>query len=489
MPAATAAWPTGAIPAKVGRAQAMHLLGRFGFGASTFSINDLTARGVVSWWNSQISRGLTYSGYSAHPQIAAVGPLLSKTPAQVHAWQKANGDEYGWDMMIQLSKVTMGLQVFSLNLVYESVVDFFANHLNVANFADDQTWIRHTMDRDVIRKYAFGTFSDMLVASARNPAMLSFLNLAESTKQAVNENYGRELLELHTVGVGAGYTEAMVKDSAKILTGRTLTNDQVYVYRPEIHWTGAVRVLGFSDTNTSATNGQALGDKYLRYLAGHSATANNLARKLCLHYVSDSPSAELIAAVAKSYLANGTAIVPTIRTILTSAEFWHSAHKKIRRPAENLYATLRIMDARLGAKGADEATNTLWWMTRNMGNDALAWAPPNGYPDVAPAWRSSSNLLLMWEYHRGIAQNWWKDAFAVSPNTTLYGTVQPATSGAAIKALSIRLLGAEMPTFQQAALQTFLNEPATTPLAQSNLRWYLDHLVPLILDSPYHAKR
>ncbi|MTD13849.1 DUF1800 family protein [Nakamurella sp. YIM 132087] len=498
-PAAATAAPTplvaaGAVPSRPTRSQAFHLLSRFSYGATTATLNYVTKYGAEAWWNDQVSRGKLYPGYSASPRVAATGTLLNKTPAQVRAWQKSNGNEYGWDLMNQVTRVTLGLQAFSNSQLYETVVDFFANHLNVANHADDQTWVRHTMDRDVIRKHAFGTFTDMLLASARNPAMLSYLNLADSTKSMINENYGRELLELHTVGIGAGYNEAMVKASSKVLTGRTLERDQskatymTYVYKPERHWTGRVTILGWTHPNTNAADGQAVGDSYLRYLAKHPSTAKNLARKLCIRFVSDTPSQALIDSVAAAYTANGTAILPTVRAIFTSAEFWASAYKKVRRPAENLYATLRILDGRMGSDPV-KTLDTLWWMTRTMGNVPLEWAPPNGYPDVAGAWRSSSNLLSMWQYHRGLAQNWWKEAFVVPPTTALYPATRPRTSGEAIRVLNVRLLGNETSATQQAALQEFLGEPASTLLDNSMLRWYLDHLVPLILDGPRHGRR
>ena len=108
---------------------------------------------------------------------------------------------------------------------------------------------------------------------------------------------------------------------------------------------------------------------------------------------------------------------------------------------------------------------------------------------MAAAWRSSSNLLSLWEYHRGFAQNWWKDLFLAPANTGLYGNPKPATSGAAIRAVAQHLTGTTLRAADLAALQTFLAEPASTPMARSNLRWYVDHLVPLILDGPFHAKR
>ncbi len=131
---------------------------------------------------------------------------------------------------------------------------------------------------------------------------------------------------------------------------------------------------------------------------------------------------------------------------------------------------------------------TLHWMSSSIGQVPLDWSPPNGYPDVAAAWRSSGTLLNLWEYHRGFAQSWW-DGFDPIDLTTMYGSQAPATSGAAITALCIRLTGSRLPAAHQQALQTFLGEPASTPLAKSALRWYLAHLVPLILDAPEFALR
>src|SRR5690348_7715706 len=125
------------------------------------------------------------------------------------------------------------------------MVDVWANHLNVPSPGPGGTWdIAPAYHRDVIRAHALGSFSDMLVAAGRHPAMLKYLDGALSTREAVNENYGRELLELHTVGVTAGYSEADVRNSAYILTGRTVTGHGVmgpvssFVYDPGRHWTG-----------------------------------------------------------------------------------------------------------------------------------------------------------------------------------------------------------------------------------------------------------
>ncbi len=463
------------------------LMSRFGFGIEAKTRADLAHYGLDGWWQNQVSfsRG-PGAGYAGNAAIAAQGPLLSKSPAEVRAWLKANGNEYGWEAMDQLTRVTLGLQAWSHGQVYESVVDFFANHLNVANHSDGVWTTRHTMDRDVIRKYALGSYASMLLASARNPAMLQYLSLASSSKSAINENYGRELLELHTVGVGAGYTEADVQNSARILTGRSLDADYNYLYKPEKHWVGPIKVMGFSHPNDSAAGGESAGEAYLRYLAYHPATAQRLAYKLCVHYVSDNPSPTLVAELARIYLRTGTQIVPMLAAILRSTEFWASRGAKVRRPAENLIATVRTLG--VGPGEVAKSLQSLHWMSSSVGQVPLDWSAPNGYPAVASAWRSSGSLLNLWSYHRGLAQNWY-DGFADITPESLYGAAKPRTSGEAITQLCGRLTGSRFPAAHAAALQTFLGEPASTPLADSRLRWYLAHLIPLILDAPQHALR
>src|ERR1700742_1806982 len=282
---------------------AAHLVSRFSFGATSADRSDPTTSDPDTWWANQVALGQAHPGYAANPAVAAIGPMLAMTPAAVQAQLTSLGRAYGWDALDQLNRVTLGLQLWSPAQLYETLVDFFANHLNITCYNGDVWNTRHAFDRDVIRANVFGKFSDMLLAAGRHPAMLYYLNQAESTKAAVNENYGRELLELHTVGLN--YTEADVKNSAAILTGRTVNGSNwTYQYNSALHATGPVTVLGFSDANPTAAGGEAVGDAYLNYLAHHQLTATHLAQKLCIRYVSDTPSASLVAQVAAVYLAN-----------------------------------------------------------------------------------------------------------------------------------------------------------------------------------------
>lgn len=463
-----------------------HLLSRFAFGATPADRSDPSVADPDAWWANQVSIAAASPGYSGHAGVAAIGPMLALSPAEVQAKLITLGRAYGWDALDQLNRVTLGLQVWSPAQLYECIVDFFANHLNITCYNGDVWNTRHAFDRDVIRANALGKFSDMLAASAKHPAMLYYLNQAESNKTAVNENYGRELLELHTVGLN--YTEADVKNSAAILTGRTVNSTNwTYQYNQNLHVVGPITVLGFSHPNSTAAGGEAAGNQYVDYLAHHQLTAQRLARKLCIRFVSDTPSASLIAQVAQVYLDNDTAILPTIFAILRSDEFWASRGAKTRRPTENAVATARIIGAQ--ASGSIRtALDPVRWFVYLMGNDPLGYGPPPGYPDLAVNWRSAGNLLLTWNVHRALVQNWWTSWAAVSATALLGGQV-PATSGAAIDLLAQTVVGQPLTATDRQTLSTYLGEPATTPYASSRAKSMLAGLVILLLDSPYHALR
>ena len=454
-----------------------HLLSRFAFGPTAALRTQVGKSGAQAWYDSQVALASAKGGYAGLPKAALTRlPYLALDIPDLTVAMTDAGNEYGWDAMDQLGQATLALQVYSPAQLFETLVDFFSNHLNVANHNGDVWNSRAAYDRDVIRKHATGSFTDMLLASGRHPAMLRFLNLADSTAAAINENYGRELLELHTVGLN--YAETDVRGAATLLTGRMVGPDEQYFYDQIIHPLGAVTVLGFSHPNTSRLDGDKGGDQLLTYLAGHPFTATHLATKLCLRYVSDTPSSDLVAAVAQAYLDSGTQILPMIETILRSQEFWQSRGLKIRRPNENLVATVRIIGNKV-SNWAD-AMSTLNWMSESLGNRPLDWAAPNGYPDVAAAWRNAGSMMALWNLQLGFATDW-PDGFAPLDKTTLYGPHPPGTSGQAISALTRRITAMAWTAADRQALQTFLGEPASTPLAQSTLRWMLEPLLALIL--------
>jgi len=365
-------------------------------------------------------------------------------------------------------------------------VDFWSNHLNVTNPFDGGWDTRSVYDTEVIRAHALGKFSELLAATARSPAMLRYLNNDQSDKKAVNENYGRELLELHTVAIDSGYTESDVRNSAYLMTGRTVGSNGMYQYNAKKHWVGPVKVLDFSHANAAAAGGEQAGEEYLNYLATHPATATHLARKLAVRFVCDSPPQALIDRLAKSYLDNGTAIVPVLRTLFRSLEFWIATGLKTRRPLENVVATARVLGVQPGT-GVATAMDSLHFQVSTLGQAPMAWAEPDGYPDVAGAWTSAAGMLGVWNSHRTLVQAGIKGFGFTKPEQLLAAV--PATVGGYLDGLAQRLLFQPLAAQQRQTLLTFLGVADNAATKNPTLDGKLPHLVPLLLDSIYHALR
>ncbi len=473
------------VPTPLAADPVEHLASRFTFGATPEVRAAIRSAGVDGWIVGQLAP--TATGYAGVPAIASQMPLIGMSGPQARATLKAQGNEYGWDAMDQLSRATVALQAWSPWQLYERMVDFWANHLSIANHSDGQEVARHVFDRDVIRAHALGKFSEMLLAASKSPSMLLYLNQAQSTKDSPNENYARELMELHTLGVNGGYVEADVRSVAYLLTGRTVRDD-AYVFDPGRHFVGPIKALTFTSANPSA-DGEAAGDAFLGYLAHHPSTANMIARKLAVRFVSDTPPDALIARLAQVYLANDTAIIPVLKALFAAPEFWASRGQKTRRPGEHVVATLRARGTSAGADLNKGLGDVVYRMSR-MNNSPLDWKPPNGYPDVAAAWVSSGSMVTMWGVHRDIAgAGLGKDGITYTPITSLWGGGTPATAGAAVDALSMRLVGQRLPAAQRGALLTFLGATDATPVTSADLGGQLDDLAALLFDSIYHALR
>jgi len=329
----------------------------------------------------------------------------------------------------------------------------------------------------------------MLKASMRHPAMLTYLDNRVSTKAQPNENYARELMELHTVGLI--YTEADVQAAAKLLTGLTVTTAGQYTYTAARHTTGAVRILGFSHANATAGGGEAAALAFADYLARHPATAKRLATKLCLRFVADQVLATLVAKLAKVYLDNDTRIVPVLRALFTSPEFAASIGQKVRTPFEDLAATVRALGLgpeKSGVKALDALYNNLV----NAGNAPFRWSPPNGFPDVAAAWASPSAFLMRCNSHLNLASGWYPRELT-RPADLLKALVPvlPQTYGGLVDALARRLFGRTLPAAHTAALTAYFDKAPGSALgsADAAVGWKFPQLVALMLDSPYFAAR
>jgi uncharacterized protein (DUF1800 family) len=258
------------------------------------------------------------------------------------------------------------------------------------------------------------------------------------------------------------------------------------LYRSSRHYTGKVQVMGFSDANAKAANGLALGDAYVAYLATHPATANRIAFKLARRFVCDEPPTTLVQRLAQSYLDNGTSIIPVLRTLFSSVEFWMGPGLKTRRPLENVIATARVLGVGPG-KQPDQGLESLYGLTNELGQAPLRWSPPDGYADYADAWGSAHATLGTWNAHRTMVRGYQEGFAYPTPESLAPG--KPATVGEYLDALSQRLLFQPLQPKHKAALLTFMGYKENTKVKTASLGGKVQYLVPLMLDSVYHTLR
>lgn len=458
--------------------QVLHGLRRFTFGLTPELVSRVRGVGLGQWFGEQLNPGQVPDELA--DRVWAAFPMAGMTTPEIMAAIAARSTE----AQVQHYKAVLGRQLWSERQLYEVMVDFWANHLNVP-MPNASLWhLAGPYHNEVIRPNALGKFRTMLLAAMRHPAMLRYLSNDVSRKESVNENLGRELLELHTVGVNGGYTETDVRNSAYILTGRTIGANGLFTYAPARHYVGTVTVLGFTDPNATAEGGLAVGDRYLTYLANHPKTARYIARKLAVRFVSDSPPPTLVDGLAQVYLNNDTAIRPLLTALLNSAEFKASIGAKVRRPLENTTATVRALGSQPAAANLTQGVTNLVGHLTQVGHRPLGWQPPNGYPDVAAAWNSAGSMLKQWNLHRRLATNGM--AGLAHPGAGQLVSPVPADVDGYLDALSVRLLQQKLTDAHRAALRAFLGSGVTTG-AQANQQ--AAQLAALILDSAYFALR
>lgn len=266
----------------------------------------------------------------------------------------------------------------------------------------------------LLRSKALGKFTDLLTAVTSSEAMLLHLNAASSTSSALNENLGRELLELHTVGVG-NFAESEVVSSARILTGWLLDpSSRAIVYSASDHYVGAISMptLGFSDAN-SAADGRATFTRYMSFLARHQQTANALATKLIQYFCTDEPTSSHVSAVASAYLKNDTDIRATMMALITHSDF-AVVGKKASRPLDDLLQIWRLRGhtpnpPTYSYNSAGTAPDYSTWgplnfnaLSASFGQPAMRWSAPDGYPTVSTPWLTPGNFLNQWGWRVSI---------------------------------------------------------------------------------------
>ena len=391
----------------------------------------------------------------------------------------------------QLKAATLYRAVASRRQLFEMMVDFWSNHFNVHHLDGPVAYFKTIEDRDLIRRHALGKFRDLLAGSAKSPAMIVYLDNFSNQKGAPNENYARELMELHTLGVDAGFSQDDVEEVARAFTGWKLAKgdsqsirfDQ-FRFDPARHDDGARTVLGAA---IPAGLGVGHGERVLDLLASHPACARFIAFKLCRRFVADDPSPALIDRAAATFTATDGDIQAVMRTILLSAEFETAADRKLKRPFEYLVSTLRAVGATLAPEAMPGLLDTLF----RMGQLPFDCAPPTGYPDVAEAWGHTNGLLDRWNFVLALGSDRLE---GVTPDfeAQIAGLRRP-TPTALADHLIARLLARDLDPEDRRQVIRFVVGSAgvapTAPIPQRKLLSVTGSTVSLLLGSPYFQWR
>ena len=307
--------------------------------------------------------------------------------------------------------------IYSSHQLDELLVDFWFNHFNVYLNKGADRYFVPTYEREAIRPHVLGKFHELLLATAKSPAMLFYLDNAESVapnldanrdprrpnqrKRGLNENYGRELMELHTLGVDGGYTQKDVIEVARCFTGWTVAPQKKgagFEYNDKVHDKGQKVVLGHV---IKAGGGMDDGLKVLDILSKQPATAHFISLKLAKRFVADDPPPALVARMAKTFSRTDGDLRKVMQTLLQSPEFWSqgSYQAKVKTPLEMIVSSVRASDAQV------DSTLPLANAVQRLGEPLYRKIEPTGYSSANGEWISSAGLLDRMNFAIALAHN------------------------------------------------------------------------------------
>jgi uncharacterized protein (DUF1800 family) len=425
------------------RQAAAHLLSRFTYGATPGQVDEVTSMGLEKWFEQQLKADLPEDSLDAqlapfdalklsNEEIARVYPKNGqvirmavqegivdkdsvKTDKKAYKdilkdYREKKGFKPENELFRQLYCQKILRAAYAQNQLREVLTDFWFNHFNVSVTKNDCAQFIPVYERDVIRAGSLGKFGDLLKSTAQSPAMLYYLDNFSSSgpmdemrpmarparkAQGLNENYARELMELHTMGVDGGYTQQDVTQAARVLTGWTVRENE-YLFTPRRHDEGEKIVLG---KHFGPGGGENEGLQLLDMLAHHPSTAHFICRKIAVRFVSDDPPPALVDRMAKTFTEKDGDIRKVLLTMVYSPEFWTAqvVREKTKSPFELAIGAVRSLHARIA-----QPMQLYNWITR-MGEKMYCYQAPTGFPDKGQYWINTGSLLSRMNFGLALA--------------------------------------------------------------------------------------
>lgn len=458
----------------------VHFMNRTSFGIRESDYQRAGAMGYAAFVESQLVPSAAAAS-AIEAVISANLPSINMTGAQLYiAYPPSENKDFA--ALSELRAATLLRQVYSPNQLFEVMVEFWTNHFSIEH-VHGYDRIAKTIDDQDMRKHALGKFKDLLNASARSPAMLFYLDNYVNVKSGAQENYARELMELHTLGVDGGYTEGDVKNVARAFTGWGFNRTQIsFQFSQRNHDADEKVALG----KTLAKNrGMEDAQEVLDILAAHSSTAKLIATKLVRRFVSDTPPALLVEKLAALFLSSGGNITAMLRELFNSVDFVASADLKVKRPQEYVQSVLRVTDAKISGPTYNRALNSVY---EGLGQVWCSWPSPNGYPDVASDWINTTAWLGRWNFVFAALEGRLDRGIVIDALALTGGAKTP---GEMVDKLSARLLRRPLTYADRSEFISSVaaGESASTVLRNDLLATRAREMVALMLSSRYFNYR
>lgn len=401
-----------------------HVLNRVTYGPNAWSRTRIQELGVRDFIAEQLDPASIDDG-AAQALLAQFPSLTLDFETLFELYGFDEGQTSPAEIVRDLQQARILRAVASRRQLQELLVDFWFDHFNV--LANGRRHEISPYERIAIRPHVLGRFEDMLLAVARSPAMADYLDNKLNRVNAGNENYSRELMELHTLGVDGPYTEADVVEVARCFTGWRVDFSQPdgFTFSESRHDQGAKLIMG--TLQIPENGGYQDGVDVIRFLAGHPATARFISRKLLVRFLSEDPPQSLVDGVAGTFLATGGDLKAVMEAILLSPEFLEGEayrNDKVKRPVRLLASMARALDA-------DPAQLDLRRMSdqaRDQGEELMQAPAPTGHPDRSSAWTSPGTMVSRFNDAERVARG--EDGYVFDPPplgdhwTTVDGAIQ-----------------------------------------------------------------